>query len=157
MAAAGRGDGGEAAQAVAHDDASWPHGAARHFLDLRLAKAFHALELEPVGPALGRGFHGGHEGRLAGRATAPPRAVTGAPQIGVVDLDPLALAAAQRLVSLALQHHLHQLVMHLPRRIVADPKPAPQFEAGNPCLRLADQVDGLEPPCRWLEAGHGRY
>ena len=144
MAAASRGDGGEAAQAVADDGASRGQDAARHFLDLCLAEALHPGELEPVRPTLGGGFHGGHERRFAGCATAPLTAAPGAPQIGVVDLDPLALAA-QRLVFLAFKHHLHQFVMHLPRRIVADPEPAPQFEAGNPFLRLADQVEGLEP------------
>src|SRR3712207_4123973 len=91
-------------------------------LDLDAAEPLDAPQLDPHWRAVGRGLHRGDKGRLA-RGTAPaltPGAL--AAEVGVVHFD----TPCQRLVRLALQHDLEQLVLHLPSGGLRHPQPTGQ-------------------------------
>ena len=75
----------------------------------------------------------------APRPRLPP--LTLAAEIGVVELDP----PAERVLAVALHHHLHQLVAHAPRRVVGDAQMTVQLHRRDPFLVLGHEVDGLKP------------
>ena len=96
-------------------------------------------------PALISELHGGHERRLAWRASPgfPPAALP-AP-IRIIELHP----AAQRARVVTLLHHLHQLVLDLPGGVVAHRKLPRQLQRRDPVLRLRHQVHRQEPGAKW--------
>ena len=112
-------------------------GEDRHLLtgEGLLAQA-HELRL-----ALGRGLDGDDEGDLVLRAAPDLASRALAPEVGVVDLHP-ALELAR---VLALAHHLHELVLHEPGGLVANPQVALEFKRGDVVLGLGQQVHRQEP------------
>jgi len=97
--------------------------------------------VEDHGGVLGVGLDGHDEGGLPSGTPAPLPQVTFPTHIGVVHLDP----ARKDRSGLPLQHHLHELVLHGPGRLVMDPKLALQFQGRDGVLALGEQVHGLEP------------
>ena len=109
--------------------------------DFGETKALDDGELHAQRVSLLVGLDGGDKGRLAGRATTALAAASLAPEIGVIELDP----PAERVLAVALHHHLHQLVAHAPRRVVGDPQMAVQLHRRDAFLVLGHEVDGLKP------------
>ena len=78
------------------------------------------------------------------RATTALAAAALAPEVGIIELD----EPAERMLAVALHHHLHQLVAHAPRRVVGDPQMAVQLHRRDAVLVLGHEVDGLKPHCQ---------
>lgn len=97
--------------------------------------------VEDHGGVLRVGLDGHDEGSLASGAPAPLPLVALPADIGVVHFDP----AREDRLGLPLQHHLHDLLLHGPGRLVVDPKLALQFQGRDGVLPLGEQVHGLEP------------
>ena len=101
------------------------------------------------------GLDGGHERGLARRAASALAAASLAAEIGIVELD----RPAERVLSVALHHHLHQLVAYAPGGVVGDAELAVQRHRRAPTLALGHEVDALEPhregQLRGLEDGAG--
>ena len=109
--------------------------------DFGETKALDDGELHAQRVSLLVGLDGGDKGRLAGRATTALAPTSLAPEIGVIELDP----PAERVLAVALHHHLHQLVSYAPRRVVGDAQMAVQFHRRDAFLVLGHEVDGLKP------------
>ena len=87
------------------------------------------------------GLHGCHKGRLASRTASALAAAALTAQIGIVKLhQPL-----QLVFTVALHHHLHQLVLHTPGGVVGDAQVAAQLHGRDAFLALRQQEDGLKP------------
>ena len=107
--------------------------------------------------AVRRGLHRGDEGHLVLRATARLAAGALATQVGVVNLYPSFKAAR----GLALLHHLHQLLLDQPGRLVAHAQVPRQFQGRHGVLGLRQQMHGEIPHCQRqlgrLEHRSGRH
>ena len=136
---------GEAAQGVGHHDGAGLQMTPGPGRDLVVSKPTDTAQAQPHRPALIIELHGGHERRLAWRASPgfPPAALP-AP-IRIIELHP----AAQRARVVALLHHLHQLVLDLPGGVVAHRKLPRQLQRRYPVLRLRHQVHRQEPRAKW--------
>ena len=141
MNAARRGDAMKAGQPIGDDPSACAEVLVRPGGDFGETKALDDGELHAQRVSLLVGLDGGDKGRLAGRATTALAAASLATEIGVVELDP----PAERVLAVALHHHLHQLVAHAPRRVVGDPQMAVQLHRRDPFLVLGHEVDGLKP------------
>ncbi len=54
---------------------------------------------------------------------------------------------------IALQHHLHELVLHSPSSVVRNAQVAMQFHRRNTFFVLGDQIDCLKPDRQWQLGG----
>ena len=106
MNAARRGDAMKAGQPIGDDPSTCAEVELRPGGDFGETEALHDGELHAQRVSLLVGLDGGDKGRLAGRATTALAAASLAAEIGVVELDP----PAERVLAVALHHHLHQLV-----------------------------------------------
>ena len=109
--------------------------------DFWFAKAPDHGELDPLRMALIIGLHGGHKRRLATGAASALAATSLTTQIGVIHLH----QTRQTLFLTALEHHLHQLVLHPPGRIVGDAQLSMQLYRRDAFLGLGQKVDRLKP------------
>ena len=141
MNAARRGDAMKAGQPIGDDPSACTEVELRPGGDFGETEALHDGELHAQRVSLLVGLHGGDKGRLAGRATTALAAASLAAEIGVVELDP----PAERVLAVALHHHLHQLVSDAPRGVVGDTQMAVQLHRRDPFLVLGHEVDGLKP------------
>ena len=82
------------------------------------------------------GVHRNDEGNLVLGSASALATGTLAPEIGVVDLDPAGESAGL----LPHPHHLHHLVLHEQRALVANPEMAHQFQ-GREVVSCAFQLD----------------
>ncbi len=90
-------------------------------------------------PAVARGLDRGDKGRMPASAAPGPSAGALAADLGVVDLDARA-GGAKPVTPVALEHGLHQLVLHPPGSPGRDPEPPAQLDAGQALLALGEQV-----------------
>ena len=141
MNAARRGDAMKAGQPIGDDPSACAEVLVRPGGDFGETKALHDGELHAQRVSLLVGLDGGDKGRLAGRATTALAAASLAAEIGVVELDP----PAERVLAVALHHHLHQLVSDAPRGVVGDTQMAVQLHRRDAFLVLGHEVDGLKP------------
>ena len=141
MNAAGRGDAMKAGQPIGDDPSACTEVELRPGGDFGETEALDDGELHAQRVSLLVGLDGGDKGRLAGRATTALAAASLATEIGVVELDP----PAERVLAVALHHHLHQLVSDPPRGVVGDTQMAVQLHRRDPFLVLGHEVDGLKP------------
>ena len=130
MNAARRGDAMKAGQPIGDDPSACTEVELRPGGDFGETEALDDGELHAQRVSLLVGLDGGDKGRLAGRATTALAAASLATEIGVIELDP----PAERVLAVALHHHLHQLVAHAPRRVVGDPRWRCSFIAETPFL-----------------------
>src|SRR5512134_346026 len=153
MRASGIRDTAEAAEAVADDGAGGIEATSGQFFDLLAPQAVDPAQLQAHRLSLGRGFDGGDDWRLAGRAAAALAIGVFATEIGVVHLDP----TGQAFAGIPLHHHLHQLVFELPGGVLGHTEAAAEFEAGDPALALRQVVHGAKPGAqRHLGRGEDR-
>ena len=141
MNATRRGDAMKAGQPIGDDPSACTEVELRPSGDFGETEALDDGELHAQRVSLLVGLDGGDKGRLAGRATTAFAPTSLATEIGVVELDP----PAERVLAVALHHHLHQLVSHAPRGVVGDAQMAAQLHRRDPFLVLGHEVDGLEP------------
>jgi len=141
VGASGFGDAVEAPQPVGHRMGAVRQVLLRPLSDLRLAKSLDDAELDALRVALLGGLHRRHERRLALGAAAALAAASRAAQIRIVHLH----QPRQALLPVALEHRLHQLVLHAPGRVVRNPQLAMQMHRRNALFALRQQVDRLEP------------
>ena len=121
-------------------------GAARYdppgdFLDVLLCEPPQAPQLHAVGLAVLGGLDRGEERRLARAAASSLACAALAAEVGIVHLD----AAVERLVLVALQHHLPELVVPRPGGVVADVEAPWQLERRDTLLGLRQVEHGAEP------------
>ena len=140
MNAARRGDAMKAGQPIGDDPSAFTEVELRPGGDFGETEALHDGELHAQRVSLLVGLDGGDKGRLAGRAATALAPTSLATEIGVVELDP----PAERVLAVALHHHLHQLVSDAPRGVVGDAQMAVQLHRRDPFLVLGHEVDGLE-------------
>jgi len=88
-----------------------------------------------------RRWHGHHERLLVLRSAPGLAAVALAAEVGVVDLHETRELAR----FLAFGHHLHDLVLELPRGVIAHAKVPLQFQRGHIGLAAGQQMHGQEP------------
>ena len=141
MNAARRGDAMKAGQPIGDDPSACTEVELRPGGDFGETEALDDGELHAQRVSLLVGLDGGDKGRLAGRATTAFAPTSLATEIGVIELDP----PAERVLAVALHHHLHQLVSDAPRRVVGDAQMAVQLHRRDPFLVLGHEVDGLKP------------
>ena len=145
--------GAEAAQGVGHHDGAGLQVAPGPGRDLLAAKPTDTAQAHPHRPALIIELHGGHERRLARRASPRFAAAALPAPVRIIELHP----AAQRARVVTLLHHLHQLVLDLPGGVVAHRQLPRQLQRRNPVLRLRHQVHRQEPGAkRQLRVGQDR-
>jgi hypothetical protein len=94
-----------------------------------------------LGLAVGGGLHRGDERHLVLRAAPGLAARALAAEVGVVDLHP----PVELAIVLTHAHDLHELVLHEPGGLVANPQVAHQLERRDVVLGLGQQVHGHEP------------
>ena len=141
MNAAGRSDAMKAGQPIGDDPSACTEVELRPGGDFGETEALHDGELHAQRVSLLVGLDGGDKGRLAGRATTAFAPASLATEIGIVELD----RPAERVLAVALHHHLHQLVSDAPRGVVGDAQMAVQLHRRDPFLVLGHEVDGLKP------------
>ena len=130
----------EAAQAVTEDGTA--------FLQMVLSPTSHDIatmssdsgEFGLDGSAL-YGLDGGDQRDFGWRTAPTLAAVALASEKGIVDLN----RTGESLTRLAFEHHLHQLVLDLPGRVLRGPQMPGELERRDAVLALRQQVDGLEP------------
>lgn len=142
MGATGALDGAKARQCIRTHVAAGFEMTAAPAADLAGTKAFdpiHAHGQRLVAHRIGR--YRRHERRLAARAAPALVTAASAAPVSVVHLD----HPGQSATLLALQHRLHELVLHEPGAVVADAQLPHQFQCRNAILRLGEQVHRQEP------------
>ena len=141
MNAARRGDAMKAGQPIGDDPSTCAEVELRPGGDFGETEALHDGELHAQRVSCSLVWTAATKGVLPG-APRPALAPTSlATEIGVVELDP----PAERVLAVALHHHLHQLVSDAPRGVVGDAQMAVQLHRRDPFLVLGHEVDGLEP------------
>src|SRR5262245_17110253 len=131
----------EAAEPVGDDPGTAHCDPASDFLDVLLREPPYAPQLHALRLAIGGGLDGGDKWCFS-RAAASALAAAALPaEIGIVHLD----AALERLLLVPLQHHLPELVVHRPGRVVADIDAPRQLERRDALLGLRHVEHGPEP------------
>ena len=128
----------EAGQSVRVDHRLPPQMPVGPGRNLLLAEPFHAAHPQRHRPAFFGDLHGRHERRLALRPSSAFASSGFAPQVGIVHLHDVAQPAAL----VPFLHHLHQLVLQRPGRVVADSQLGHRRET---VLRLGQQIHGEKP------------
>ena len=113
------------------------------------AKAPDHGELDALRTTFIIGLHGGHKGCLATGAASAFAATSLTTQIGVIHLH----QTRQTLFLTTLEHHLHQFVLHPPRRIVGNAQLSMQLHCRDAFFGLGQKVDRLKPNRQWQFAG----
>ena len=144
MNAAGCSDAMKAGQPIGDDPSACTEVELRPGGDFGETEALDDGELHAQRVSVLVGLGGGDKGRLAGRAKTAFAPASLATEIGIVELD----RPAESVRTVALHHHLHQLVPHAPRRVVGDAQMAVQLHRRDAFLVLGHEVDGLEPQRR---------
>ena len=95
------------------------------------------------------GLDGCANRRLGGRHTSALVPASLTTEIGITELD----SSGERVLAMSLQHHLHQLVAHAPRRVVGDAQMAVQLHRREAFVVLGHEVDGPKPHGQALLGG----
>lgn len=140
MLAAHRRDSREAGQTIGEDDRARQKTGAGIACDLPLLETSDTTQMHFDRPAVVRRLNGGDERGLVMRATS---ALAGhlTAEVGIVDLD----AVAESVLLTALEHHLHQFVLHSPGGVVLDAEVTRELHRRQALLALREQKDGEKP------------
>ena len=141
MRTSGVGHAGKTVQAVADYGAIGTEAASGKCRDRRPAEAGNPSQLHANRLAFGRGFHRSDKRCLTGCSTAPFAAPALATEVGVIDLH----TAGERLVTVAFEHNLLQLVLDLPGGGLRHAQASAEFDAGDALFALGEMIDRTKP------------